>query len=385
MKNYLSAQIDLAAIAHNCRILRKLIPANCKFCIAAKCNAYGHGIETVLPALKSAADMLAVSTIEEASRLIALKCKLPILVLGSEFSIYSENQKKQIAEWLVQNKIRITAMLPNDIKTLANAARKFSKKALVHLKLDTGMGRMGLVDEDLLKLIEFIDNQKAISIEGLYTHFANAHDKDKTYSNLQLHKFNTFLSATKLSGLKIPIIHTANSAALADLPDSHFNMVRPGISIYGYNAGPDIRNKLPLKPVMKITSYLTAVKKVQKGTFIGYGSTCQAPEDMMIALVPVGYGDGYDRRLSNSGQMKISNTLVPVVGRISMDQTIIDLRPLTKKGTIPSAGHEVTVIDNDPAAPNSIESIAKYLNTIPYEMITRLGPRIIRMPAKDKK
>ncbi|MHC4123183.1 MAG: alanine racemase [Planctomycetota bacterium] len=381
MVHYLLAKIDLLAITHNIRTLKQLIPSGCKFCVAAKCNAYGHNIETVLPAFESAGvDMLAVSTIPEARQLISLNWQKPILILGSEFSVYSSNRKKILAHWLVENDIRITAMLPEDIEFLIAAARKIHKKAIVHIMLDTGMGRMGLIENDLLKLIDLIGHNKEIQIEGLYTHFADAHNKDKSYSNQQLQKFNAFLKHLEKLNINIPLIHAANSAALIDLPDSHFNMVRPGISVYGYHAGPDMLNKPLLKPAMKVISYLTAVKNVKKASFIGYGQTWQAPEDMTIGLVPIGYGDGYDRRLSNTGQMTINNTIAPVIGRISMDQTIVDLRALIKKGLTVRPGQEITIIDNNPTAPNSVEAIADKLNTIAYEITTSLGPRIVKVP-----
>jgi alanine racemase len=157
-------------------------------------------------------------------------------------------------------------------------------------------------------------------------------------------------------------------------------MLRAGIAVYGYQPGTQMHNKPDLKPVMKLVSYLYAVKQIRKGGYAGYGNTWQAEKDTTVGLVPVGYGDGYDRRFSNIGKMKIVDTLVPVIGRVSMDQTILDLTPLMRKNIDVYPGMEVTVIDNDPKAPNSIESIAEQLQTIPYEIITKLGSRIKRVP-----
>ena len=380
---YLLAQIDLAAIIHNCRIIRGLIPAGCRLCPAVKCNAYGHGIEIVLPALRSAeAEMLCISAIFEAEQLLELGWDRPILLLGSEFSIYSGKEKQELAHWIVEKQIRVIVTSKDDIEALSKAAEFIKTPALVHVKLDSGMCRMGLSEQNLLGLITEIKCNNNIIIEGLYTHLATADEADKTFAEYQLRRFKKFIEHLKKTGPRIPIIHAANSGAIIDLPDSSFNMVRPGISIYGCHPSPQMRNKPDLKPAMKVVSFLTLVKNIPAGSYIGYGCTYKASRDMLIGLVPIGYGDGYDRRLSNIGKMTIAGQLVPVVGRVSMDQTVVDLTELGRKGIHKvSAGQEVIVIDNVRSAPNSIESIAEMLVTVPNEIMTRLGPRIQRVQA----
>ena len=377
----LVAQIDLFAVVHNCRVLRGFVSEKCRMCVAVKCNAYGHGIDVVLPALKSAnVDMLAVATIREAEQLRALRWDRPILLLGSQLSIYTGERKNEMADWIVANEVRITAMYKEDIDALALAARRLKKKAIVHLMLDSGMGRMGLGEEKLLELINAVKGHSEIEIEGLYTHLSTADAADKSYSLQQLKRFDDFIGKLKSDGMNIPIIHAANAAAVIDLPESHYDMIRPGIAVYGYQPGAQMLNKPDLTPSMKLISYLYAVKRISKGGYAGYGNTWQASEDTVAGLVPVGYGDGYDRRLSNMGRMKIAGILVPVIGRVSMDQTILDLTPLVRRKIEVYPGREVTVIDNDPDAPNSIEAIAAQLQTIPYEIVTKLGPRIMRVP-----
>jgi alanine racemase len=295
-------------------------------CVAVKCNAYGHGIDVVLPALKTAnVDMLAVAAIPEAIKLRELGWERPILLLGSQLSIYTGNSKKEIAEWLVENQVRITAMYKEDIEVLDAAAKKLGKKAVVHLMLDSGMGRMGIDEQKVFQLIDAISGLTNIEIEGLYTHLSTADAPDKTFSKYQLKRLDDFLTEIKSSGLNIPLIHAANTPAAIDLKQSHYDMLRTGIAVYGYQPGTQMHNKPNLKPVMKLVSYLYAVKKIKKGGYAGYGNTWQASEDTTVGLVPVGYGDGYDRRLSNKGKMTIAGILVPVVGRVSMDQTILDL------------------------------------------------------------
>lgn len=387
-RNYLStgyltaeARIDLAAIVHNCKILRQFAPAKCRMCVAVKCNAYGHGVDVVLPALKSAnVDMLAVAAIQEAQQLRELGWEKPILLLGSELSIYQDKQKSELADWIVENQIRVTAMYKKDIEVLATAAKQSEKKAIVHLMLDSGMGRMGLGEEEVLELVGAIKNYSEIEIEGLYTHFSTADEPDKSFSQYQLQRFDAFVRKLKNDGLNIPIVHAANAAAVIDLPESHYDMIRPGIAIYGYQPGTQMRNSPDLKPAMKVVSYLYAVKQINKGGYAGYGNTWQAAEDTTVGLVPIGYGDGYDRRLSNKGKMTIAGHLVPVVGRVSMDQTIVDLTPLVREKIKVFPGQEVTVIDNKREAPNSVKSMAAQLQTIPYEIVTKLGPRITRVP-----
>ena len=379
--HYLSAQIDLSAIVHNCRILRELTHRKCRLCPAVKCNAYGHGIEIILPALSSAdVEMLCVATTNEAEQLIKHGWNRGILLLGSEFSIYTGKKKEELARWIVENQLRVTVTNREDIKVLGLAAESFKKPAVIHIMLDTGMTRMGLSEPALSEMICQIRADKHIAIEGLYTHLATADEADKSIAHYQLQRFSKFVKQLQKSQLHIPIIHAANSGAAIDLPESHFDMIRPGISIYGCHPSDSMHNKPDLKLAMKVVSSLTLVKSVQAGSCIGYGCTYKASRDMIIGVVPVGYGDGYDRRLSNTGRMTIAGDLVPVVGRVSMDQTIVDVSELVNKGRKVAPGQAVTVIDNVRGVPNSVESLANALGTIPNEIVTRLGPRIIRVP-----
>jgi alanine racemase len=377
----LSAEIDLDAIVHNCRIIKAITGQKCRLCPTVKCNAYGHGIEVVLPALKAAdVEMVCVASIQEARQLVELRWEKPILLLGSEFTIYNGKQKNELAHWIVENQIRITATTKADIDVLSTAAKSLGKPAIIHVMLDSGMTRMGLDEQRLYQLMTEIRTTNGISIEALYTHFAAADEADKSFTIHQLKRFKTFLKQMETNGLRVPIIHVANSAAAIDLPDSRFDMVRPGLSVYGYHPSAQMHNKPNLRPAMKVVSFLMMVKKISAGSCLGYGCTYKADDDMIIGLVPIGYGDGYDRRLSNSGKMTIAGRLVSVVGRVSMDQTTVDLTELSKSGLKVAAGTEVTIIDNVRDAPNSVESLAVQLQTIPYEIVTRLGQRIVRVP-----
>ena len=378
--NPVIAEVDSSAIIHNCKILRSFIPAGCKLCAAVKCNAFGHGVEAVLPALKDAkVEMLCVASIQEAVELRELECEMPVLLLGSEFSIYGDSCKAEIANWLIENQVRITATRIMDIEYLCKAAETSGIPGIIHLMFDSGMNRMGINERLLWEIIDYAENHDAIEIEGLYTHFATADEHDKSYAQKQLERFKLFLESLRKRGKKIPIVHAANSAAIIDLPQSHFDMVRPGLSLYGYQPGKTMHNTPDLKPAMRVISFITFIKDVPKGSCIGYGCTYKATKDMTIGIIPIGYGDGYNRGLSNLGHMGINEHLVPVVGRISMDQTIIDLSSLKEQGIDVRPGQKVIVMDNDPRMENSADCLANKLATIPNEILTSLGKRIVRV------
>lgn len=380
VKAHAVAYIDLSRIVHNCNVLRKLAGADCKLCVAVKCNAYGHSIDVVLPALYEAnVDMLAVATIAEAKELRQLGWERPVLLLGSELSIYKDKQKMEQALWLVENDVRVTLMHIDDGQVLRRAARVAGKRANVHVLLDTGMCRMGLDEDGMIQLIDEIEQQSEIGIEGLYTHLATADELDKTFANLQISRLCSFHEMLNRRGVNIPMVHAANAAAVINLQDISFDMIRPGIAVYGFLPSPDLDSNLDFKPAMKIVSYLTAIKKISKGSYVGYGCTWRAERETYIGLVPIGYGDGYDRRLSNNAVMRIGEHYIPVIGRVSMDQTIIDLTSMMSAESEVFPGQEVVVIDDDPCSPNGVQSLATQLETIPYEIVTRMGPRIERL------
>ncbi|HBG27811.1 MAG: alanine racemase [Planctomycetes bacterium GWF2_41_51] len=375
---HIIAQINLSAIRYNCREIRKRIPSGCKICVAVKCNAYGHGMDVVMPAFKDfGIDMVAVATISEAMHLKQIGWKKAILLLGSEFSMYHGKLKTEIAQWLIENDIRIMLMTANDMKSLVGVAKSLQKQAKVHLKFDSGMSRMGLDKSKLLTIAIKANKQPNICIEGLCTHLATADESDNIYCKHQIKQFKNLYEELNCHNIKISLIHIANSAAIMNGVNCHYNLVRPGLAIYGYNPNKEQTLSI-LKPCMRIISFLTVVKKIKKGDYIGYGCTRQANKEMIIGIVPIGYGDGYDRRLSNQGIMTIDGINAPVLGLISMDQTIIDLSNVENHKGAVCPGRKVVIIDNDPSAPNSVESIARQMNTIAYEVVTRLGNRIIR-------
>jgi alanine racemase len=218
-----------------------------------------------------------------------------------------------------------------------------------------------------------------MTLEGLYTHFAAADEADKSFSESQIRRFSEFVASVQKPGLEIPLIHAGNSAGTIDLPHCHFTMVRPGISAYGCHASDDMHTEPDLRPVMRVKGYITIVKNIAAGSFIGYGCTYRAEKNMTTAIVPMGYADGYDRRLANSGKVLIAGRMANVLGRISMDQIVVDVTDLAAEGSPPVPGDEVILIDNQPASPNSAQAIARQIGTISYEVLTQLGRRVLRI------
>lgn len=379
---YLYAEINTIAILDNIYILKSLASSQ-KFCAVVKSNAYGHNIDIVAPAINDMVDMFSVANFNEAQQLLDAKITKPILVLGSEISLHNEKTKRMLAEWIVKNGIRITPMLIEDLEFLETAARKIGKPAILHLDLDTGMSRMGHNEEGLTVLLDFIIRSNAFEIEGLYTHPANADEEENSFSKAQHRRLKEFAELVKTLKIPLPLIHGFNSASIAFLDNIGFTMVRPGISIYGYQPSVEGLPLPQLRPAMRVISFLSVVKNISAGSFIGYGCSYQAKTDMTIGTVPVGYSDGYDRRLSNKGQMIIDDIFVPVIGRVSMDQTVVDLSALTRKGIELRPGHQVIIIDDDLNSPNSIESIGRQIGSIPYEIVTKLGARIKRIKKPD--
>ncbi len=378
---YLRAEIDLTAIEHNIRVLRAFAPPGCRLCPAVKANAYGHGLRVILPALRRAgADMLGVAAIQEALELREQAYDGPILLFGTELNAWRGPQRRDAARWLVEHDVRVTVTSAADLDDLAAASRAVGRPARLHFKLDSGMSRMGICEEPLLDLIRTAARTDGLAIEGLYTHFATA-DDDKVFAGQQLDRFLSFVRRIRADGFSVPIVHAANSAAIIDVPGSHLDMIRPGISLYGYHTGPHMVNRPDLRPSLRLVSRLTLVKDIPAGSRVGYGGTFQAKQESRVGLVPIGYADGYNRHLSNRGRMRVADRLVPVIGRISMDQTVVDLTALRNDGVAVSAGDPVVIIDNRPDAPNSVESLARMLDTIPYEITTRLGNRIERVVA----
>jgi len=373
MESYLTAHISTSAIEHNVRLLRACLQPGTKLCAVVKADCYGHGLTNLLGPLSRHADWLAVTNPEEALTLRSLGYERPLLMFFSACANVEGNQLRDTLAELIAQDVTLTIVSPAEVAAVGQVARAVGSVADIHVKVDTGMGRSGVLPEAAPGLMDTARRQPSVAVTGMYTHFATADEADKSYAHKQL---DTFLRTVDACGGHSGLcLHAANSAALIDLPETHLDMVRPGIAVYGYQPSDEMARKLTLKPALRLTGRLMQLKTLPAGHKCGYGLTYTTPKDTLVGLVPVGYADGYPRCLSNRATMRIRGIDVPIRGRVAMDQVMIDLTD------VPAAtiGDEVEIISNDPANPHSAENLARLCNTITYEIITRLGNRARRV------
>ena len=373
MESYLTAHISASAIRANLALLRGRLSPGTKLCAVVKADCYGHGQDLLSGLLSEEADCLAVATPEEALHLRHLGSRLPILVFFSACAYAEGAERRDALEALIAADVWLTVVSPLEVAWLAEAARRVGRSAQVHVKIDSGMGRSGVLPEAAPDLIRRIRQEPSLRLVGLYTHFATADEADKAYTEQQLQRF---LAAVEASGGRSGLLlHAANSAATIDLPHTHLDMVRPGIALYGYQPSDQMRVKLPLRPALRLTAPLTQVKSLPAGSRCGYGLRHTFARESCVGLVPVGYGDGYFRCLTGKAAVRVRGRMAPVRGTVSMDQIIVDLTD------VPGAavGDEVEILSPDPAAPHSVENLARLAGTIPYEVTCRLGHRVRRV------
>lgn len=358
------AEIDLGAIAHNVEQIRKLTGNSTEICAVVKADAYGHGVIAVAKTvLQAGADRLAVAILNEALELRRAGFLVPILLLG-----YTPECQ---ATMVVDYDITQTVFSMESAQALSGAAVAAGKTATVHIKIDTGMGRIGICPEDAGAFAEAVSALPGIKIEGVFSHFASSDSKDKSFTYEQYRRFILSLESIKSRGIEIPIRHIANSAAILDLPDMHLNMVRPGIILYGLWPSDEVNQTLDLRPAMKFKAQVGCAKDVLPHTSISYGRTYFTEKPSRIATLPVGYADGWSRLLAHKGQVFIRGQRASLVGRVCMDQCMIDVTHIP--GVV--AGDEVLLFGG-PSLP--VEEVAKYMGTINYEIVCMVGKRVPR-------
>ncbi len=367
------AEIDLDAIAHNMQEIRRMTAPSAKVMAVVKANAYGHGaVEVSRTALASGADWLGVARVEEGAVLRAAGIEAPVLVLGY---IPPESSMDVLRHRLSQ------AVYTKDMAlTLAEAAAREGTRARVHLKVDTGMGRIGWVCcPDVVGEILELAREPHLEIEGIFTHFASADVRDKTYTMTQFHKFTRFIEELHKNGLEIPLKHAANSAALMELPQTHLDMVRAGIIVYGLYPSDEVeRSRVALRPAMSLKAVVAYVKDVPMGFKVSYGCTFTTDRPTVIATLPLGYADGYSRLLSSRGEALLHGCRAPVVGRVCMDQLMVDV------GHIPGVqmGDEAVLIGRQGDEEISADDVAAKLGTINYEVTCMVSNRVPRVYIK---
>lgn len=358
-------EVNLDAIAQNVKNIKKLIGEKKELMAVVKGNAYGHDILEVSPVvLENGATRLAVARLEEAIFLRKAGITVPILVLGLPL--------KQQAEFLVSYDITPAVCEFEMIEKLSKSAVQMNKMTKIHLKVDTGMGRIGIFPYDVLRFIKRIKALKNVEIEGIFTHFSVADEKDKFYTEEQFRKFIEILTILEKEGIKIPIKHVGNSATLLDLPHMWLDMVRPGIAIYGLYPSKEVKKTINLIPAQQFKTKIVFIKELPLGESISYGRTYITKRRMRVASLPVGYADGYNRLLSNQGEVLVRGQRVPIIGRVCMDQCMIDVTNLTQV----EVGDEVVLWGRQGEEMITVEEIAQKIRTINYE--------IVHMPDKKR-
>lgn len=336
-------------------------------CVAVKADAYGHGIvRCAETALEAGASSLGVAAVSEGAALRDAGIRQPILL----FSIARKSELADIAELTLSP---FVADAPY-IQQLDQAAADAGVKLDVHLKVDTGMGRIGCRPEDAVHLAGQIQHSKRLRLAGTATHFPTADEDNSSFTREQIDLFLGTIKDMRTAGINPGLVHAANSAAIIGYPDAWADMTRPGIAVYGYYPSADQQRQLELRPVMELISEIVFVKRVPRDTPISYGCTYRTPKETVIATVPAGYGDGYNRLLSSIGRVLIDGTSYPVVGRVCMDQFMVDIGDEPECGV----GSIVTLFGADPAGANA-EELAELCNTIPYEVLTGITARVPRI------
>jgi len=362
MKNYLTASISASAVRHNIARIRAGIGPDVRLCPVVKDDCYGHGMDVLYPVLSNLVDGFAVASPHEALALRHRGYKGFVLCLLSAYF-----DELDVQDELVRQSVTQTVMSKTALASIRAAAERVGTTAQIHLKVDTGMGRLGVPVRQATDLIHAIRELADVKLTGIYTHFATADEADKSTTLHQLEQFRSILP--KDGGL---MVHAANSAATIDLPEAHFNMVRLGLALYGYRPSDGLTHSMDLKPCMGVFAKLIAVKHLPKGSRSGYGLTHEYARDSRVGIVPIGYGDGYFRNLSNQAVVRINGQDAPVCGRVSMDQMTVDVTDIPEV----QVGDKVEVISPDPKAPNSVENLARLAGTIPYEITCHLGHNI---------
>jgi alanine racemase len=370
-------EIDSSALVHNIRQFKRLIGKEKLFMAMVKANAYGHGIAEVAElAFRAGVDWLGVHSLEEGLILRKKKINCPILVAG-----YIPLSDLRNA---IEHDLRLTVYNLETLKKLAELSAHFKKKAYLHLKIETGTHRQGIREEDVLAFVQKISQYPGIVLEGLSSHFANIEDTtDHSYARYQLENFQRISRILEERGIEIPIRHTACTAASILFPETHFDMVRIGIGLYGLWPSKEtylsclLQNRKPirLRPVLSWKTRIAQIKKVSKGAFIGYGCTYRTTREARIAVLPVGYYDGYSRTFSNVSYVLIKGQRAAVRGRVAMDFIMVDVSDIPRI----RVEEEAVILGKDGSERITADHLAALAGTINYEILTRINPLIPRI------
>lgn len=369
------AAIDLDALHDNLKTIHESLSSDTKICAVIKADAYGHGIHEMGKELQESqyVSYFATATIDEANALRAIGVTKPILILGACF----ESRIKET----VEKEYRSHIYNYESAKALSDEAVSQGKNAYIHIGLDTGMNRLGyLVSDNTVSQIEKVLELPNLVLEGIFTHLAKADVGDQNFTYEQIRRYDNIVRQLEEKGVHIPIHHCANSAGTMDEVKTHMDMVRTGIIMYGIRPSEYVGQEFPLKPVLSLKSTIIYLKKVPKGERISYGGTYILPDEQLIATIPIGYGDGYPRSLSNQGYVLINGKKAPIRGKICMDLMMVDVTgiPNVKEGT------EVVLIGRSGKETITAEELGELSGRFAYEFVCDLGKRIPRVYFKKQ-
>ncbi|MBQ8199716.1 MAG: alanine racemase [Lachnospiraceae bacterium] len=377
MKQYkrVCAYVDLDAIKSNLESIKQNIAEDTKILAVIKCDGYGHGAVQIARELEQIPYVYGYATATEEESHILRQCgmKKPIVILGYTFP--------ESYERIVRENIRPTVFRRDQAEQISEAAVSAGRKVKVHIKVDTGMSRIGIApDADGVSFVKYVMDLPGLEVEGIFTHFATADEEEKEPTLKQLQSFCDFCDAVETQcGIKIPLRHCSNSAGVIEYPQANMNLVRAGIILYGlWPSDAVAKDKVGLTPVMTLKSHIVYVKEIEKGTPVSYGGTYVAPDKRKIATIPVGYGDGYPRGLSGKGFVLVHGKKAPIVGRVCMDQFMVDVTDIDSV----QEGDEVTLIGMDKEQQLSMEYLGDLSGRFNYELACGLAKRIPRVFVK---
>lgn len=358
-----AAFINLAAIRHNLQAIRNTIAPDVGIIAVVKANAYGHGsVQVSKTALQAGASALAVAIPEEGQQLRQAGITAPIMVLGLSLP--------EAAPYYVKSNLIATVSTPEGVTALIQAARRLGRRAAVTVKVDTGMNRIGLLPVQALSFIQWIREQPELDVYCVMTHLACADEADKTAANQQLQRFSTLQTIAPGS-----LLSAANSAGIIDLTHSHLSAVRPGIIMYGLPPSRELSRNLNLRPAMQLKTRIVLIKKVAKHSPISYGATYTTTDDVYVATLPIGYADGYSRHLSNKAFVLINGKRRRLIGRVCMDQCLVELGPVCDA----AIGDEVVLFGRQGHEEITVTELAALAGTINYDLLCAVSPRIPRV------
>ncbi len=370
-RGYIS--VDLDNIVHNIRAMKQNLRQGIKMAAVVKTDGYGHGAVPIADVIEDDVDAFAVATIAEGINLRKHGIEKPIYLLGFLPEARIEDA--------ITHEIRQAVFQYSTAETISRKSMEMRKKAKIHIKVDTGMGRIGfLCKEEYVQQVLAIGKLPGIEVEGIFTHFASSDSADKKMAKEQYEKFKWFITRLEEEGMQIPIKHCDNSAGIIDLPEDSLDLVRAGIALYGLYPSEEVnKDAVKLKPALSLKSHIIYLKELEAGCGVSYGSTYITERPTKIATIPLGYGDGYQRNLSNKGYVLIRGQQAPIIGRVCMDQFMVDVTEIDGV----QEGDEVTLIGCDGQMQITVEELAALAGTFNYEFVCDLGKRIPRIYYKN--